>query len=155
MLLIAGEPNPPVRELWETTALRSFNKVDGPKRLDDLFRQMRPVGTPTGDRHIVYPAQDERFMRVLRKIVRGLSYHHGVLSPVPDSRVSADVLRYVVPQEFLDEMEPYHREQDIVEYRFQVLNLPEVHSVWLLTFFERRKFIAWMSGSEELPDIQP
>jgi hypothetical protein len=148
MLLVAGDPNPPVRELWETTTLRSFEKVDGPRRLDDLFRQMSPVETSGGIRHMVYPAQDERFMRVLRKVVRGLCHYHDVLSPVSDGRVSADVLKCIVPQEFLDEMEPYHREQDIFEYRFWVLNEPEVHSVWLLTFFERRKFIAWVSGAE-------
>jgi len=154
ILLISGEPNQPVRDLWKTTALRSFEKVDGPRRLDDLFRQMKPVSTSAGNRHMVYPAQDERFMRVIRKIVRGLCHYHNVLSPVPDSRVSADVLKYIVPQEFLDEMSPYHREQDIFEYRFQVLNEPEIHSVWLLTFFERRKFIAWVSGpGDSLEDV--
>jgi hypothetical protein len=86
-------------------------------------------------------------MRVVRKIVRGLCYHH-VMSPVADHQVRADVLKYVVPQQFLDEMKHHHREADIVEYSFQVLNEPEISSAWLLTFFERRKFIAIVSPPE-------
>lgn len=84
-------------------------------------------------------------MRVVRKIVRGLCYHHHVMSPVADHQIWADVLKYTIPQQFLDEMEQHHREADIVEYSFQVLNEPEINSAWLLTFFERRTFIAIVS----------
>lgn len=144
MLTIAGEPNAAVRELWEGSMRRSFDKVDGPKRLADLFAQMIPVQTPSGERHMVYPAQDPRVVRVLRKIVRGLCHYHAVMTSVPEEVITVDVLKYVVPQEFLDYLRAFHREADIVQYRYQVIDMEGVHSVWLLGFFERRKFIAWV-----------
>lgn len=148
VMLLAGEANDAVHELWNTTAARSFQKVDGNRRVLDLFKQMKPIQTPEGQRFMIYPAKDERVMRVIRKIVRGLCHYHDVLSPVSDARVWADILKYVVPPAFLDEMTIHHREQDIVEYRYQVLNDEHFHSAWLLTFFERRTFIATVSKSE-------
>ena len=149
VLLLAGEPNDAVHELWNTKTARSFQQVDGKKRLMDLAEMMKPTPTPEGERYIIYPAKDERVLRVVRKVIRGLCHYHKVLTSVPETRVWVDVLKYVVPQAFLDEMPIHHREQDIVEYRFQVLNEEGIHSAWLLTFFERRTFIGIVSMSEE------
>lgn len=145
MMLISGEPNQPVRELWETKTRRSFHEADGLRRAQDLIFQMQPVETADGPRHMVYPARDERVMRIIRKIVRGLCYHHSVMSPVQDQQVWADVLKDVIPSEFLGEMTYHHLEKDIFEYRYAVLDEPEIHSAWLLTFFEHRTFIAMVS----------
>jgi len=153
MLLIAGEPNGPVRELWDTTAQRSFDKADGPRRIRDLLEQMKPVDTADGIGHMVYPGKDPRVIRVLRKVVRGLCHYHQVLSPVSDRRIWADVMKYVVPEGFLKEMAHHHREADIFEYRYQILNDEMIHSAWLLTFFERLPFIALVStASDGWPD---
>ncbi len=142
MMVLAGAPNPPVRELWETKIRRSFEEVDGQRRLLDLSTQMKPVEMAEGTRHKVYPAKDDRVMHIIRKIVRGLCHHHGVMSLVQDRQVWADVLKYVILPEFLDEMAHHHLEKDVFEYRHAVLNEPEIHSVWLLTFYERCTFIA-------------
>jgi hypothetical protein len=153
MLLIAGEPNAAVTELWETTANRSFNEVDGYRRVLDLITQMKPIETPTGRRYMVFPGKDQRVVRVLKKIIRGLCYHHQVmLPPISDQQIWVDVLDYVVPQQFLDEMEHHHREADIIKYSFQVMNEPDMDSAWLLTFFERRSFIAIVSPVEITSD---
>jgi hypothetical protein len=106
---------------------------------------MRPVDTPEGERHKIYPASDDRFLKVMRKIVRGLHYHHQLWSPVPDEMVFVDLLKWVIPNEFLDPMPIYHRELDIFQYQFEVFDQFEdipMSSAWLLTFFENRKFIA-------------
>ena len=145
ILMLAGEPNAVRRELWETTTLRSFDKVDGIRRMNDLIAKMKPVKVDDKERHKVFPGKDERVLRVVRKIIRGLCSHHSVASPVSDARVSADVLKYVVPQGLLDEMICHHREKDIVEYRYQVLNEDGINSVWLITFFERVTFIGFVS----------
>lgn len=42
-------------------------------------------------------------------------------------------------------MEYDHREEDIVKYRFKLLNEPSITSAWLITFYERRIFIAIVS----------
>jgi hypothetical protein len=69
------------------------------------------------------------------------------MSPVSDQRVWADVLRYRIQPEFLREMECHHREKDIVEYRYTVLDEPPIHSAWLLSFFEKRPFLGMVSTS--------
>ena len=145
MLLIAGDPNAAVRALWNTKTDRSFRQVDAWKRLADLQSQMKPRGS----RYIVYPGQDSKVMRIVRKIIRGLCHHHGIMSPVSDERVWADVLKYVVPPQFLKSMICEHREKDIFEYRYQVLKEAGIHSCWLLTFFERRTFIGMVSMSQD------
>lgn len=72
VLLIAGETNAAVRELWEGKTRRSFTYGDGRRRARDLAALMVPVQTAQGERHMVYPAKDERVMRVVRKVIRGL-----------------------------------------------------------------------------------
>jgi hypothetical protein len=148
VLLMSGEPNEAVRELWERKVLQSFRKDGGRRRVRDLLEQMHRVETSAGERWAIYPGRDERVMRIVRKVIRGLCHYHGVMSPVSDERVWADVLKYVVPQEFLDQMEHHHREQDIARYRYQVLSEPPIHSVWLITFYERRTFIGMVSTLE-------
>lgn len=148
MLVLAGEPNAVRRELWETTTLRSFEEIDGPRRVSDLIARMKSVKMTDGEGYMIFPGEDERVMRVVRKIIRGLCHYHNVMSPVSDQRVWADVLKYVVPQEFLEQMNYHHREQDIVEYRYQVLNEGGINSVWLIAFFERVTFIGLVFTSE-------
>lgn len=146
---MSGEPNPIVRELWRTKALPSFDKPDGLRRVNDLLREMRPVKTDQGDRHAIYPAEQEGVMRVVRKVIRGLCCYHRVMSSVSDRRVWADVLKYHVPQRFLDQMEYHACERDIAEYRYIVLDEPPIHSAWLLTFFEECTFIGMVSMTED------
>jgi len=62
----------------------------------------------------------------------------------PDS-----MLKYRVPEEFLSQMTYEHREQDIAEYRYQVLCETGIHSAWLITFFQRVTFIGIVSLSED------
>jgi hypothetical protein len=51
-------------------------------------------------RHMVFPAQDDRVLRVLRKIARGLLHYHGIETAVADNRVTVYVLRYAIPEGF-------------------------------------------------------
>jgi len=142
VLLVAGEPNASVQELWTTKASRSFSEVDGARRLRDLFEQMVPVSTPAGERWKVFPGRDERVMRVIRKIVRGLSHFHGIESAVSEERVWADVLKYRIPDELLESVTFWHRELDILQYWYEVRDDATVESLWFLNFFERRPFVA-------------
>ena len=147
MLLIAGEPNLAVQELWDGKARRSFGYSDGRRRLRDLVRQMVPIQTALGERHMVYPGRDERVMRIVRKVVRGLCHYHKLLTPVADGQVWGDVQRFDVPPAFLEEMTSAHAEADILEYRFGVLDDRDIHSSWLLRFFERTAFFCIVYAS--------
>jgi len=149
MLLVSGEPNSAVRELWEGKTQRSFRYEDGARRRRDLAAQMVAVQTPEGLRHQVFPGRDPRVIRVVRKVVRGLCHHHGLLSAIPDGQVWADVQMFAVPPAFLDEMTEAHAEEDVLRYRFGVLDQDEdIHSSWLLTFYERTPFFAIVFRSE-------
>jgi hypothetical protein len=152
MMSISGDPTSVVRELWEGKIRRSFTYVDGPKRARDLLDQMVTIQTPQGERHMVYPAQDERVMRIVRKVVRGLCHHHRLLSPVRDSQAFADVQLFEVPPEFLAEMTSAHAEEDVLQYRFGIMNDPDMHSAWLLQFFNRTTFFCIVSRCVEAAD---
>lgn len=149
VLALAGEPNEARRELWETTIRRSFGKIDGDRRLRDLIETMRPVEIDGKTRHKVYPGQDDRVVRIVKKVIRGLCHHHGVISAVSERRVWVDVLKYQISEEFMSEMAYEHREQDIAEYRYQVLRELGIHSAWLITFFQRVTFVGMVSLSED------
>ena len=140
MLLVAGESNGPVLELWEGEVRRSFGYEDGRRRLRDLVAQMVEVQTDAGPRDVVFPGRDERVMRVVRKVIRGLCYHFKLAAAVDDGRVWADVLKYEVPSGFLSEMQAGHIEDDVFTYRFGLINQDKMHSCWLLSFFEKRRF---------------
>jgi hypothetical protein len=141
VLLVSGQPNASVYETWET-AVRSFKKCDGPTRAADVGEQVVAMQTEHGPRHMIYPGKDQRVMRIIRKIVRGLCFHHQMRAPVPDEHIWADVQRFRVPPAFLAKMTVEHREADIVQYRYAHLDDGEIGSLWLVTFFERTPFIA-------------
>jgi hypothetical protein len=121
---------------------RAFAEVDGVRRRRDVAEQLVAVQTADGERQKVYPAKDPRFMRVLRKVIRGLSAHHKLRSPVADEQVWADVQRFAVPSEFLLGMTEAHAEHDVLRYRYGTLPDDDlIHSFWLLEFFGRTPFI--------------
>lgn len=148
MLVMAGEkPNAVRQELWETT-IRSFNKLDGLRRRRDIIEKMKPVEVANSERYMIFPGRDERVVRVVRKIIRGLCSYHKIMSPVSDKQVWVDILKYMVPQELLNQLTSYHREQDIVEYQYQIMNEQGINSAWHITFFQLVTFVGLVSISE-------
>jgi hypothetical protein len=113
---------------------------------------MVPVQTPQGERHMVYPGRDRRVVRIVRKAVRGLCHHHGLLSPFLDEQVWADVQLFLIPPEFLAEMSSAHVEEDVLQYRFGVIEDLELHSGWLLQFFSRTPFFCIVFRTIEARD---
>ena len=104
-----------------------------------------PVQVESVDRHMIYPGEDERVIRIIKKIVGGLSHHHRIENRIDPSRVFADVLRYPVPEELWNEGSFHERESDIFRYWFKKYedgNENELSSLWILTFFDRRTFIS-------------
>lgn len=150
MLLVSGEPNAAVRELWEGKTRRSFTHADGPRRIRDLTAQMIAVQMPESQWYMVYPGRDEHVTHVVRKVIRGLCHHHKLLSPVSDSQVWVDIQKFDVPPAFHTEMAEAHAEEDVLQYRFAVLDDGDIHSFWVLTFFERTPFFGIVFRSEDV-----
>ncbi len=148
VLLVAGESNAAVQELWPSAWRAMTIADDGQRRLLDLVAQLVPTAVGGRERHVIYPGRDPRVVRVVRKIVRGLCAHHGVGTAIPDDRVWADVLDPPPPPELLNGIELHHAEPDIVEYWYDMSGAPPaIQSMWFLRFFERRDFVAlvWRS----------
>jgi hypothetical protein len=149
ILMIAGEPNSYVRELWDGPVSRSFDKPSGRRWVADLIEQFVSVETEDGSRHKVYPARDERVMLVVRKIIRGLCHAEQVATAVNDRRVWANVMVYKTPEEYRDKMTWKELGNEFFRYGYAVLNDSEfdIHSAWSMTFFERTEFIGLVSLS--------
>ena len=147
ILSVAGEPNESRKELWETSISRSFEEPDALRRIRDLLQLFQTATVDGRPRYKVYPGQDQRVIRVVKKVVRGLSHYHRIMSAVPESLVWVDVMKYRVPEQFLNEMIYHHREPDIAEYRYAVSADQDIQSFWLITFFERVIFIGAVGWS--------
>jgi hypothetical protein len=141
MLLLSGDASVVVNEIWRTKATRSFYEIDGRKRVLDLVSKFRRARDLPG-RYKIYPGKDARVRRVLRKVVRGLCYHHGLFPFVRDRQLWVDVLREGVPAEILNLMEAGHRDPMIFRYRWGLVRREGLHSYWLLTFYENKTFQA-------------
>ena len=139
--LMAGESNPVAAELWPK-AVRGFREVDGERRKRDVRQLMEPVQVDGADRWNIYPGRDDRVLRVVRKIVRGLAYYHGLGVVASDAPVWTDVLKFPIPAEFLEEVTFLHREPDVFQYWFEAYQDGDFTSLWYLRFFERLPFIA-------------
>jgi len=139
MMVLAGGLGGTANELWESVQ-RSFKKSDGKRRLKDIISQFKPVG---GNNYKIYPGQDEGVIRIVKKVIRGLSHHYEIMTAVPESLVWVDILKFPIPEKFLDEMIWNHKEEDIVKYGYQILNDYEnnIHSAWTITFLGRVRFI--------------
>ena len=147
-MLVAGDTNPAVQELWTTTARRGFTDRDGRRRIQDLAGGLVEVQVDGQRRYMIYPGQDARVLRIIKKVVRGLAHYHRVETAIPESRITADVLKFKIPDVVSRSIQYQHREADISQYWYDSPKHDEFSSIWLLKFFERRSFIAFVSHVE-------
>jgi hypothetical protein len=150
VMLLSGPPTPAVQELWEGKVRRSFTYADGIKRARDLAELLVPVTTRDGSRHMIFPGKDERVLRVVRKTVRGLCHHHGLLSPVQDRQVLVLINEFEIVPEFIAEMTQGGSLPDVLDYRFALVDEEEIHSGWLLTYYGRTTFLCIVFRSLEM-----
>jgi hypothetical protein len=154
--VLAGEAvNAPRRELWKGKIASSLRQVDAHRRARDVAQHMRPVQLDGRTRYLIYPGDDPRCRRVVRKIVRGLSYHHDLRWPVDDRAIWTDVLRFHIPPELLEPLPLHHREPDIFQYRYTTeTGDPRIESIWHLVFFEQLPFVAAVvAAGHKLTDV--
>lgn len=148
VIVVSGDPNPSVNEIWKNKVKESFGKRDGIRRLRELRQLMNPIQLEGKERFIIYPGRDERVLRVTRKIVRGLSHFHEVGTAIPDARVWADVMTYEVPDYLEHELTPAERVPEVASYRYAEINDHGIESAWLITLYERTTFIGLVSSEQ-------
>ncbi|QKC86945.1 hypothetical protein [Mesorhizobium sp. NZP2077] len=118
-----------------------------------MYALMQPAADEGEDRFKIYPGRDPRILGTLRKIIRGLSHHHGLRSAVPDDHLFVDVLKVDLPEDVLLRLQPAHAEPDILDYRYgRIDDTPGMESAWLLRFYERTMFIGLVFESAEIKE---
>lgn len=113
---------------------RSFDANDGHRRVRELAGMFRPEQVAGTDRTKIYPAEDERFNLILRRIVRGLAHKHGIGTSIPDAQVTCDVMRWLVPPAFEDEITWHTIAPGFITYGYKRFNDQDAHSFWLIRF---------------------
>jgi hypothetical protein len=149
VLVITGNnPNSIRRELFYGPMARSFNEVDGEKRLRDLLSLMKPIEQKSEQYQLVYPAEDDRILNVVKKVIRGLCHKHDLGSPITNNRVWVDILRYSIPEDYFQQMKYHHREIGIAEYWYAANIDDQIHSAWIIKFLGTIRFISLVSMGE-------
>ena len=151
VVTLAGDATESTSRVFREKVMRSFDGLDGRRRLFDLMELTERVTVDGEARLKIYPARDERVLRVVRKCVIGLTHTHGLSSALPDIRVSADVLRYALPTDMEVELKFRGSEPEVVEYAFLEKPFEGIDAVWLIKFFRRVTFIASVSSAETHP----
>ena len=146
VLALAGEPNESVTELWNSKIARGLKRPDAKRRIEDLHKLIEPTKHDGEDRLKIFPARDERVLRILKKIVRGLSDYLGIERGIEEKRIYADVLKFSFPIELRDSWVHYQCAPDIFQCWYHIFNDDEISAIWLLTFYERRSFLVSVSA---------
>ena len=151
VVTVAGPVTESAARVFREKVIPSFDSQDGRRRLSDLMEITERVTVDGEVRLKIYPARDERVLRIVRKCVIGLTHEHGLGSALPDIRVWADVLRYALPTDMEADLEFRGSEPDVVEYAFLEKPFEEIDALWLIRFFRRASFIASVSSADSHP----
>jgi len=125
--------------------MRSFKECDGKKRCDDFFKHTVKVKINGKDRLKIFPLKDEKFVLVLKRIIRGLCHEHELGTAIPESAVECDTL--------LDNKVLDHLEAEIIwkviadsfiRYGYIKGGDEETSSTWIVEIGSQMKFIAWV-----------
>ena len=131
---VAGVPNAVAQSLFETTMRSLREQPDRRKRWFALQRAFQFIDSGGKTQVWAYPAKSRAFMRICKKIIRGLCWEHGLPWPVPEERVWSHVQTLQMPEKFETHFVKLAREEQVIRYWFWPVNNQTVHSYWLLTF---------------------
>lgn len=99
----------------------------------------------------IYPARDERVLRIIRKSVRALVHLHALGTAPPDMSVWADIQRYPLPMALETKLHFLGSEPEVVEYAFLEQPVNGIDSLWLIRLFRNVTFIASVSATWRHP----
>lgn len=113
---------------------RGFSAADGRRRAKELHALIEPRGPAAPEREVIYPAKDDRFNLVLRRIVRGLAASHQVGYAIPDHAVTCDAMLWEVPPAFEPDFRWHVVAPEFFRYAYATDLDETLHSFWLLRF---------------------
>lgn len=133
------------QEIWESVKRGFSNPICGNQDRIAIREKLVPFMHEGEQRYKVYPGKDERVIKIVKKIVRGLCVHRQVLPPpVSEDRVWADTFIHVIPPKFEEELRTIYDIPNVVSCRAELQmsdEFPETHSAWILQILQTR-FIA-------------
>ena len=152
VVVIAGKANADATELWDGPIRRALREVDGRRRVKDVYELMSPATDAGEGQYRIFPANDERVLRVVRKITRGLCFHHQLPTPV-EGDIFSDILRLPPPEGTINSMTSVVALPGVFSYAYGILD--DERSVWILEFFDRTAFVSligdWKGTGVEEP----
>jgi hypothetical protein len=150
IITVGGHNTAIVNELYYDKVYRSFSEKKSLRHFWQLVNNMEEINTPNGKRHIIYPMKDKKFERILRKIFRGLGYHHFECC-VSNENIKVDILRDKIPEFILEGAKWYNFVPEVFEYIFDIYLTDEGYiSCWMVKFFENRYFLGTINMTEEM-----
>jgi len=154
IITVGGNNTPIVNELFWYKVYPSFSKRKSLRHLNQLLTDMNEINLQNGKRHIIYPMQDEKFVRILKKIFNGLFFYH-FRNCIPKENITVDVLKYGIPK-FIIEATWYNIVPKVFEYIFGIYITNEGYvSLWMIKFFENRYFMGKINMPKEIiSDVQ-
>jgi len=149
IITVGGYNTPIVNELFHDKVHPSFSKGKSLRHLNQLLTNMNEINTPNGKRHIIYPMQDEKFVRILKKIFSGLSFYH-FRSCIPKESINVDVLKYEIPK-LIIEANWHNIVPEVFEYIFDIYITDQGYvSLWMVKFYENRYYVGKIDMPEEM-----
>jgi hypothetical protein len=145
VVALAGESNAAVKELWNTMIVPGFDREDGQRRVRQILEYTAKVQLEGEDRRLIFPGQDARVVRIIKKIVRGLSHFHEIESAVDEKRIHVTVHDAELSEGTLEPGDFSGRYPEIVRYSYKKDDTTDFKPVWILTFFDRLTFVALVS----------
>ncbi len=105
----------------------------------------------------IFPIRNPETVRVLRKVVRGLAFYHGLFIALPEELITVSPTKFEIPAAFIPDARIREvRHAEIFEcLGFLIEDLPDpaepddVHSFWRLRFYDRVRFDAWIERSRD------
>jgi hypothetical protein len=149
VLLMAGPANTAVTSVFFGRGVRGLSRPEAMGSRTRLHAQLKPVTVDGRDRIEIVPHESGDVMFVLRKIIRGLSRHHGLLWPLSDGRIDVHPMNIDLPADLVDALEHHVCDPLVFRYGFCETPLDDIHSVWRLTFYESRTFLG---AIKRIPD---
>gem|GEM_PF-4943112 len=146
-LLMAGPTNDAITSLFFDKVVRGLSRPEAQGSLSRLHARMRPVTADGQLRMEIVPHQSLAVNFVLRKIIRGLSRHHNLRWPIPQTEVFVGPMNVDLPEELHTALDTYVCHPAVFRYGFCETPLQDIHSVWRLTFYESRTFIGAIATS--------
>jgi hypothetical protein len=131
------------RQVW-ANSLRSFdNPISGRGDVRAVAATLvpSPILNEYGQPYQrIFPCNDPRVVRVLKKIVRGLAYHCWK-KVIADERVNIRVPPYPLLPTSYDDLSTIYEVPHVFKSRACFLGEDDLHSVWILDFFDNVRII--------------